>query len=101
MKPSSAPHSARRGGEVMYTEDEARTKWCPLARRMLTDASHALAEDPGHGIGSANRVGIDAHNADPKCIASDCAAWRWLPANYDELGEVTRQGYCGAFGRPE
>ncbi len=34
-------------------------------------------------------------NATNKCIASDCAMWRWFPD-----GEPVRIGYCGLAGWP-
>ena len=81
------------------TEDEARTKWCPMARVRDGDA------------GSYNRwiTVRDDHGCRETawCIASACMAWRWhaerqegfIPAGWDDP-EPTR-GYCGAFGRPD
>lgn len=45
------------------TEEEAKTKWCPFAR-------------PNGGNG-ANRLGTRASDKDPRCIGSECVAWRW------------------------
>lgn len=61
---------------MLLTEEDAKTKWCPMVRA------------PYGGYGSVNTY--DKHF---KCIASDCAMWRWskLPA----------QGYCGLAGKPE
>lgn len=54
----------------MYTEDEAKGKWCPYAR----------CPD------------------DNTCVGSDCMMWRWVKAGSEVwLGEV---GYCGLGGKP-
>lgn len=81
---------------MMLTEDEARKKWCPMARYV------ADSNDPN----TANRwVRISTCC----CIASDCMAWRWepwvngSPANgpRNNNGEQRDpRGYCGAFGKP-
>lgn len=54
----------------MYTEAEAKTKWCPFTR-------------PGHGDG-CNRFPGD-FGAHARCIASNCMAWRTLPAQEAEF----------------
>ena len=44
-------------------------------------------------------------NFDPKCIASGCMAWRWLPKNentpMNNDAEWVLSGYCGLAGEPE
>jgi hypothetical protein len=69
------------------TEDEAKTKWCPLAR--------ASSENDGQGTTinrGANPSGKP--DIDCMCIASACMAWRKMK---DNVGRP--EGYCGAFGR--
>lgn len=62
----------------MYTESEAKEKWCP----MMTDLSHADRED--------GRV----------CIGSYCMAWRFsYPKQVD--GQMVPTGYCGLAGEPK
>lgn len=72
----------------MLTEDEAKTKWCPLARvggPMQTEAEGTTANRwPGQAV-------ADEKAADYRCMASACMAWR-------EASSV--KGYCGAFGTP-
>lgn len=84
----------------MMTEDEAKTKWCPLANAhgdsMLrgTEPSGKLVRDWQHTL----------------CIGSACMAWRWLPemSIKDGIlhagdvigGQPVEMGYCGAFGKP-
>lgn len=65
------------------TEDEAKLKWCPMARK------------PGDKTPPLNPAFTD-------CIASACMAWRWKtePMAYPDNGKqvATDRGYCGAFG---
>ncbi len=75
---------------TLHTEDEARGKWCPMARVAV------MSDNPERG--AHNRLIDDEKKLEGRahCIASDCMAWRWHNANAEE--EI---GYCGAFGRPE
>lgn len=77
------------------TEQEARKKWCPFARRgAVLDENYVAA---------VNRLS-DMDNW-PKCIASDCMAWRWSEeldkgwAGKDGTNK-TNDGYCGLAGKP-
>jgi hypothetical protein len=76
----------------MYTETEAKQKWCPLAR----------ASDIGNQPVSVNRRGREP-DADCMCIASACMAWRWADG-LDLIDSMvaerngSRRGFCGAFG---
>ena len=97
------------------TEDEAKTKWCPMAREYHCLGDYEL---PPH-----NRVIIgesDSHiKVSSKCVASDCMMWRWtiepspsIPmCTVDRDGkkiagseyrtiEITGEGYCGLAGKP-
>jgi len=70
----------------MYTEDEAREKWCPHARMLESygeRASYNRAVSPSGGD----------EEASTKCIGSACMAWRWKPGD-------NRRGYCGLSGSP-
>ena len=55
------------------TEDEAKTKWCPMAR--------SETWGKGSGISSANRM----ENGEwfGYCIGSACMMWRWTPLMAD------------------
>ncbi|WP_188260832.1 hypothetical protein [Azospirillum tabaci] len=106
---------------MLMTEEQARTKWCPKAR----------ASDQAEPPLSINRVRTNKPDGDCLCIASDCMAWRWagektayqrLVGRNDptpeppwaptgrvstagrevwEMDAGSRQGFCGAFGKPE
>jgi hypothetical protein len=80
---------------MIGTEEEAKTKACPMAS----------------GFYASNQQGA------PHCIASACAAWRWLDAEYPyynhegglmpartgKMGQILAPklkadvGYCGLF----
>jgi hypothetical protein len=81
---------------MIATEDVAkRDWWCPHARARFVGDSRARF------VGDSDDVSIgrdDGGKACPSCmcLASGCAAWRWV----DHL-EPRRKGYCGAFGRPQ
>ena len=75
------------------TEEDARTKWCPMARM-------AASGNPEPGNIAVNRWSQDSHEQDPRCIASDCAMWRWRiePQSEEEKGVLP--GFCGLAGTP-
>lgn len=58
----------------MYTEAEAKEKWCPQ-----------IHDDTGRNPRIFN---VD-------CLGSRCMAWRWIGAQGPE-----QQGYCGLAGKP-
>lgn len=92
----------------MLTEDEAKTKWCPMARVCATEADSVSAS--AH-VGY-NRIYIAHTEVEPtglnpqiaRCIGSACMAWRvfhcyapWQPANgHPDEGK----GFCGLAGKP-
>lgn len=111
---------------TMLTEDEAKTKWCPLSRTGDTRSDERC---------TVNRAG-NGPDVDCYCIASACMAWRSEPLTYEHgealpfgttpadpgwekdgetwycgsgvTGEKRQRwrkpnpllGYCGAFGKP-
>ncbi len=73
------------------TEDEAKTKWCPLVR--LVGFKDSIAEGT-----SWNRAPDDPdgqQSPGTKCIASACMAWRYDEAEY-EHGECLPLGAAPA-----
>ncbi len=103
----------------MMTEEEARAKWCPMARVVTKEAGY-------------NRFGNGDLSLGASCIASDCAMWRvgaertyiktnnywdvknppegweWVETFESGLSKFRRTGrpnevvgYCGLAGRPE
>lgn len=64
----------------MYTEAEARSKWC---HRVSLDAA-----DDGKNSRDVTRSYVE-------CLGSRCMAWRWIGSQGPE-----QQGYCGLAGKP-
>lgn len=63
----------------MYTEEEAKAKWCPLIT---------------YAIPSAREIRNPGSSYD-ECLGSRCMAWRWIGSKGPE-----QQGYCGLAGKP-
>ena len=79
--------------DMLMTEEEAREKWCPMARTF-----HVSKEGPQ--LGPFNRFLIEERpmrlHKEVKCIASDCMMWRQVdgnPMNPSTMGKTF--GYCG------
>lgn len=89
---------------MRVTEEEARKKWCPMV---------AAADVPADANGDLR----------PRCIASECMAWRVVPGKKSNFGVETGEkmvgwargeqhpsygywytfpetGYCGLAGKP-
>lgn len=62
---------------MLYTEEEAKTKWCPMVRFITFPPIY----ENGMATKENNRYGDYNSN----CIASECMQWQWD-------GE---RGYCG------
>lgn len=74
-----------------YTEEEAKTKWCPYAR---VRSSHVQG-------GSFNREVHTSNLDSSKCIAFRCMAWRWGPPKQQgPYVNDDKSGYCGLVGKP-
>ena len=79
-----------------YTEDEAKTKWCPFTRPVFPQF-----QDCGFQAGNRNYVkpGEDQTTEQTRCIASACMAWREIEYGQAYKGGK-RLGYCGLVGKP-
>lgn len=69
------------------TEDEAKTRWCPMVRSLYSSAVFGVGLNRGLPNNSAAR-----------CCGSSCMMWRWTLPGYKEAS--TAQGYCGLGGKP-
>ena len=66
------------------TEDEAKTKWCPMVREF------------SQGEGPANSHVGGRNPSYARCIASDCALWVRADKNeIDGNGFSALAGHCG------
>ncbi len=68
------------------TEEEAKKKWCPLARTAFLEDS----DSRGIAMAAINRDYFGRPNSACRCIASECMAWQRLRGD-------SQDGYCGAF----
>jgi hypothetical protein len=67
------------------TEDEAKTKWCPMARA-----------EAGRGEMSINRLPMGEPDVGCLCIASACMMWREASLPVKRDGDTfVFGGYCG------
>lgn len=66
------------------TESDAREKWCPFT----TVGARGVNRPTPHMVPAA-RTEIEAQT---RCIATDCMAWRWRYGAHD------RDGFCGLAG---
>jgi hypothetical protein len=71
----------------MMTEEEAKTKWCPMVR---------TTSNPS-GCCSINRLYVSSVTTETRCIASECMAWRW----FGRGAARPDRGYCGLAGKAE
>ena len=76
------------------TEDEAKTKWCPMVR-----FHNGLDGD----VYCSRPTGVVTNNS-AKCIASDCMMWKWdiklnrelaKDRHPEELERIKFEGDCG------
>ena len=72
------------------TEEEAKTKWCPMVRFVIGPDTATW-----QGVAYTNRCrGLEP--ATVTCIASDCMMWREDPTRKEvENGYHANNGYCG------
>jgi len=80
---------------MICTEEEAKTKWCPMARVSGVIKDGSLSAIANRDISLL----VPTNSFDPatdltKCIASGCMMW-WIPAT--PLNE--NRGYCGLAWR--
>lgn len=106
---------------MLLTESEARCQWCPFARvthtlRSPSDPEFiaaAVAVNRGHADAGSTQIvnGAELLPDNGRCIASECAAWRWwhrvvrVPASdgatiVSEPAHAGPRGFCGLAGKP-
>jgi len=70
------------------TEEEAKTKWCPMIRHAINDTDN----------NACNRAAKDVNFISYTCITTNCMMWRWTEDTY--LDKLNHFGYCGLGGKP-
>jgi hypothetical protein len=95
---------------TMLTEDEAKAKWCPLARTLDFDGHNASA--PHNRVYRVDYNVVESDMPGCHCIASACMAWRKVDQtgigpngekrdrDMDGRTRWVDRGFCGAFGKP-
>lgn len=90
----------------LRTEKEASELWCPMvriARHEVTEQRETVTNDmvrvisTDHVVGGCNTdaLGRNRVPASCRCIASQCAMWRWSEIDCGD----DRRGYCGLAGQ--
>jgi hypothetical protein len=85
----------------MHTEEQAKVLWCPHVRIARREMPEAVVDADLQLVGGCNTDALGGCRVPNscRCIASNCAAWRWVdPASRYVNGE--RKGFCGLAGRP-
>jgi hypothetical protein len=79
------------------TEDEAKTKWCPMVRTGLV-AGMAV----NHHIGTVNGPHAGDVHDETRCIGSGCMMWRFVAVSSQTIvrgaDKIRNKGYCGLAG---
>ena len=70
------------------TEEEAKTKWCPMSREIMWTDRHGNHFDQPV-----------VTNIEGVCRASDCMMWRWETKTHP-VSRDTDTGHCGLGGTP-
>lgn len=97
---------------MLLTEDRARGKWCPHSRQVAVVCNDAPVVAVTANRDAGNHYGVE----NCRCIASECMAWRWEPADAFEarqdayhdaanigglnvIEEPHPRGFCGLAGK--
>lgn len=112
------------------TPEQAREKWCPMVRIARREQEHRVEASNLTVVGGCNTDALGRTHvpASCRCIADDCAMWRWVPSTtthkesqieerkyllpggrYEmrhlevavDVPDAPTVGYCGLAGRPE
>lgn len=68
------------------TEEQAKTKWCPMVRTGLVAGSMAVNHHVNGDV-----------NDETRCIASGCMLWVWK-WEFENLDFSKTEGHCGLTG---
>lgn len=94
---------------MLMTEEQAMRKWCPMARVVMpvNQTANRVATSLLKMVDDRDRDYFTEQAENCKCVASDCAMWRWggmryLPGTTATDGGMNDEahGYCGLAGKP-
>ena len=96
---------------MILTEEEARTKWCPMARVAFEWTHGGTIDNQGFQVGGRPSSATVNRGADLSshcnCIASECVMWVRTdnvaePQHPTDATEPVYKvaGYCGLAGKP-
>jgi len=118
---------------MSHTESQARELWCPMVRIARRELIQPHAPDTAYNntvVAGCNTDALGRSRVPPscRCIASECAMWRWVPSTtmhkeieireravaqligppayqkYEatiDVPDAPTHGYCGLAGRQE
>ncbi len=78
------------------TEDEAKTKWCPVARVVMDGSDNKVVGPFNRDHWITDETLEDTINRSC-CIASACMAWRTFRGS--SINPDATGGYCGLAGK--
>lgn len=86
---------------MTYTEEEAKTKWCPhsrvqVERKGYTPSPMGSVAGDNYALAGVNRL-LEAGVRNALCLASGCMMWR-EDKRFGEPGK--HPGFCGLAGQP-
>ena len=76
------------------TEDEAKTKWCPLSRQLSSDGKGLGAIFAAVNRNFSEKGEMEFATSRTNCVASACMMWR------RSHPDLKGNGYCGLAGKP-
>ncbi|KKT30205.1 MAG: hypothetical protein UW18_C0021G0004 [Microgenomates group bacterium GW2011_GWF1_44_10] len=84
----------------MFTEQEAKDRWCPHVRFQDTepDSQPANSWSIHSSCSDENKYGTERNPKICRCIASECMMWRWENDLKSKGGEGSK-GFCGLAGK--
>lgn len=91
------------------TPANAQKLWCPMVR-LVSKGDNGLVSNGQTGLNRIDSGGVPHIPSASKCIAGNCAMWRWvsdplkLPitvgAEAHRAQMAAHRGYCGLAGKP-
>lgn len=81
----------------LLTEEEAKQRWCPFSRIILTDMNGIFRRGAAYPYNRGSAASLPAGS---QCIASDCMAWRQSADDWEHLHVPSLQHSWGPSPGP-